>query len=314
MGEFNAGDNLRRHPLQGLVDKFLKYLENIKSSSPHTLRAYRRDLSQALEGVNNLQNFCDRIPELQLRWKALSPASRNRKAATLKSFCVYLFEQKVIDEDWSRRVFSPKVPNKLPHFISVDEALTLLQFLKKDPRPQMFEVETLFVLLYGGGLRVSEACRLRYLDIDPHQRVLRILGKGNKERLVAIPAQAMALLEKRRKQSVQPARDFIWGEKPLSTRKAYEWIRRLAIEAGLLRPLHPHALRHSFATHLLSGGANLRSLQELLGHSSLVATQKYTQVSMDDLARTLERSHPLSQAGRGEKTGARSGRGIKTGR
>lgn len=286
----------RPQPLPELVDKFLKYQENIKSASPHTLRAYGRDLSQATEGVKSLQELRARISEVQLRWKQLSPASRNRKAATLKSFFSHLFEQKLTPEDWSRLVVSPKVPRKLPHFISVDEALVLLHHLEKDPRPEALADETLFLLLYGGGLRVSEACGLRVRDIDFAGRVLRILGKGRKERLVALPARAVEALRRKTREHALGADDWIWGERPLDPRAAYEKIRALARAAGLLRPLHPHALRHSFATHLLSGGANLRTLQELLGHASLVATQKYTQVSMDDLARTLEARHPLSGA------------------
>lgn len=287
-------DEKRLQPLSPLVDKFLKYQENIKSASPHTLKAYGRDLSQSIERMNSLQELRDRIGEVQLRWKHLAPASRNRKAATLKSFFSYLFDEKLINEDWSRRVVSPKVPRKLPHFISVDEALVLLQYIEKDQRPEALETEVLFLLMYGGGLRVSEACGLRVKDIDFRGRVLRILGKGRKERLVALPSRAVeALIKKTREEALAPD-EFIWGADAMDPRNAYEKIRRLAREAGLLRPLHPHALRHSFATHLLSGGANLRTLQELLGHASLVATQKYTQVSMDDLARTLEARHPLS--------------------
>lgn len=289
-----TSDNSRPPHLQTLVAKFLKYLLNIRSSSPHTIRAYSRDLSQALEGVENLQDFHARIHEIQLRWKGLAPASRNRKAATLKSFCTYLFEEKLIDTDWSRKVISTKTHQKLPHFISVDEAWVLLQFLENDSKPEARDVETLFLLLYGGGLRVSEACALSWRDIDFDQRVLRILGKGQKERLVAVPEKTLRNLMLRQRTRASH-HESVWGEQSLSTRVAYDWIRKLGLAAGLLRPLHPHALRHSFATHLLSGGANLRSLQELLGHSSLVATQKYTQVSMDDLARTLESKHPLGR-------------------
>lgn len=287
-------DKTRLPPLPELISKFLKYQQNIKSSSPHTLKAYGRDLSQATENVNSLQELGTRLGEIQLRWKHLSPASRNRKAATLKSFFAYLHDEKWIEQDWSRRVLSPKVPRKLPHFISVDEALALLEFLEKDPRPEAANTRMMFLLLYGGGLRVSEACSLRMRDIDWRARVLRVQGKGGKERLVALPARVVESLREHCQSRALVAEDGLWGDGPLNPRTAYEWVRRLARDAGLLRPLHPHALRHSFATHLLSGGANLRTLQELLGHSSLVATQRYTQVSMDDLARTLEARHPLS--------------------
>lgn len=285
--------------LQGLADKFLKHMENIRSASPHTLRAYSRDLSQSLTDHPNLEHFVTHLPKTQLRWKNISAASKNRKAATLRSFLSFLFQEGFIDQDYSRRIVSPKVAQKIPHSISVDEVLSILDALKRkenegkaelsEGRQKLQMQKTLFLLLYGGGLRVSEACALRSIDIMVDQRVLRIQGKGRKERLVALPSLSLkALLEL--KGDVHP-----WGPEALNTRTAYEWIRQLGRDAGLLRPLHPHALRHSFATHLLSGGANLRTLQELLGHSSLVATQRYTQVSVDELGRTLEARHPLSR-------------------
>lgn len=282
------------------VDKYLIFMRNIKSASPHTLRAYGRDLSQATAGIEKIQELKGRLTEIQLRWKNLSLASRNRKAATLKSFFNFLFEQKVIDENWARRVTGPKVPHKLPHFISVDEVLAILQWfaVHPTPGPRHQEQLTLFLLLYGGGLRVSEACQLKIGDVDLDKRILTITGKGNKQRLVAIPVQAADQIKRQiQNRALEGAsgETSLWGPTPLTTRLAYDWIRGIGFSANLLRPLHPHALRHSFATHLLSGGANLRTLQELLGHSSLTATQRYTQVSMDDLARTLESRHPLSK-------------------
>ena len=155
------------------------------------------------------------------------------------------------------------------------------------------ETAALFFLLYGGGLRVSEACRLKAKDVDWEARVVKIMGKGGKERLAALPPQAF--------QHLRPLRGgggpYLFGAKPLPERKAYDMIRNLGRRAGLLKPLHPHALRHSFATHLLSGGADLRVLQELLGHKTLAATEKYTHLDLDQLARTLEARHPLYQKG-----------------
>lgn len=280
-----------------LVDNFMKYLENIKSASPHTRRAYSRDLSQALSNFSSLEQFLKDLPQVQLRWKDLSSASRNRKAAALKSFLRFLAMEGLCNDEASRKVISPKVDQKLPHFISVDEALCVLEYLSRqiklnqenfDKQVLARQKECLFLLLYGGGLRVSEACQMKNRDISPSQRVARIQGKGGKERIVALPQRCFDALS-----SFQSSL-YVWGEEPLSPRKAYEWIRQMGHDANLLRPIHPHALRHSFATHLLRGGANLRCLQELLGHSSLSATQRYTQVSIDELGRTLETRHPLS--------------------
>jgi integrase/recombinase XerC/integrase/recombinase XerD len=220
----------------------------------------------------------------QTRWSGLSAASRNRKAATIKSFFGYLFKENKIDQDISLQIHSPKVSKKIPNFLSVDEAIAVLKTIEvENDQP----TKILFCLLYGAGLRVSEACNLESSNVDFSRQVLRIKGKGGKERLVAFPATIADTLKKFMKDK------FIWGEKTLSTRKAYDMIRSAGAKAGLLKPIHPHALRHSFATHLLASGANLRTLQELLGHQSLQATEKYTHLGVDQLARTLEKHHPF---------------------
>jgi integrase/recombinase XerC/integrase/recombinase XerD len=196
----------------------------------------------------------------------------------------WLFEQKHLDDDLSLRIFGCKVPQSLPHFISVDEALALLRGLEGGLD------RALVMLLYGGGLRVSEACGLRRRDLVADSNSLRITGKGGRTRVVALPALAWAALM----ELPNTGEYVLGGERPLSTRRAYEIVRQGGKRAGLLKPLHPHALRHSYATHLLTSGADLRVLQELLGHRSLAATQKYTHLSLDHLARAMEKHHPLS--------------------
>jgi len=215
-------------------------------------------------------------------------ASRNRKAATLKSFFSWAFDQELLDKDLSLQITCPKVPRKLPHFLSVDEALAVLATFEKEQIPLREKV--LFLLLYGGGLRISEACLLRWREVFFEQRVLRVKGKGGKERVVALPELTLTVLRRFQKERFHEEHVFA---QPFNTRTAYEMVRQSGLRAGLLKPLHPHALRHSFATHLLSSGANLRTLQELLGHESLTATEKYTHLGMDQLARTMESFHPL---------------------
>lgn len=278
--------------LRDLIPKFLKYMENIKSSSAHTLKAYALDLSQtfAQTPVLSEPEILPICHQAQLGWADLEPSSRNRKTAVLKSFLGYLFDQKLLPTDLRHQLKAPKVPKKLPHYISVDEVLAVIQSFRSGEAPQNERV--LFYLLYGGGLRISEACHLRWIDIQWDQRTLRILGKGGRERLVVLPAQALESLRALRSKE-DPL--YVWGEKPLDARVGFGWIRGLGQKAGLLRPLNPHALRHSFATHLLSSGANLRTLQELLGHASLTATEKYTHLTVDQLARTLEKHHPLKK-------------------
>jgi integrase/recombinase XerC/integrase/recombinase XerD len=276
--------------IQENAAKFLNSLESIEAASPLTVKSYKKDLEQAFsfsvdeKSTRTLseEELLNTARKAMIKWKNLSPASRNRKGATLKSFFNYLHRQKLTERRLSSLIVSPKVPKKLPNYMSVDEAVAAL---KAATEP---EERLLFLLMYGGGLRVSEACSLKWSQVDLSSHTLRILGKGNKERLAALPATVIKVLSKTKRKG-----DFVWGAEAFNTRTAYDVIRKIGIKAGLMRPLHPHALRHSFATHLLSSGANLRTLQELLGHTSLTATEKYTHLSIDQLARTMSKHHPL---------------------
>jgi integrase/recombinase XerC/integrase/recombinase XerD len=282
-----------------------------KTSSEHTSISYANDLSQFLSGAgvqkilytsstlggsfqiqwkkNSAGESSDvaaeilkLIRESQTGWKNLAASSRGRKTACVRGFVKWLFAEKILADDLSSRLVSPKVSQKLPHFLSVDEAMALIKALPEGPQ------RALVLLLYGGGLRVSEAAGLRWKDLVADSRSLRVKGKGAKERVVALPDLAWLSLK-----ALDRKNEFVFGE-ALSNRKAYEWVRQAGRTAKLLKPLHPHALRHSYATHLLTSGADLRVLQELLGHRSLAATQKYTHLSLDHLARAMEKHHPLS--------------------
>ncbi len=302
------GAQLAQFKLQENITKYLKYMELVKSASPHTLRSYQLDLNQAFseEISHNQHKIRSSITESEMLalarasfsgpWAKLSLATRNRKAATLKSFFSWAFDQELISEDLSVHIICPKVPKKIPHFLSVDEALAVLgsfestEFNNAELKQKN---KVLFLLLYGGGLRISEACNLRWSQVNLNDRSLRILGKGNKERIMVLPK--MCIQEMQVLKHMQTRNEFVFGIEPLNTRTAYEMIRQSGKHAGLLHNLHPHALRHSFATHLLSSGANLRTLQEMLGHESLQATEKYTHLGIDQLARTMEAMHPLGQ-------------------
>ncbi|MCB0422276.1 MAG: tyrosine-type recombinase/integrase [Bdellovibrionales bacterium] len=236
-----------------------------------------------------------------IKWSNLALSSRNRKGATLKGFFNWMYEEGFINEDIAPHIFIPKVPQKIPHFISVDEVLSLLSYIEdclkeKIPLPAKKNKEhilfdrALILLLYGGGLRVSEACQLKWKQVDFDQSKILIFGKGGKERWIHLPTKVFKALK-----SIKSEHLYVFGEKPLNSRKAYQAVKDWGNWSGLLKPLHPHALRHSFATHMLSGGTDLRVLQELLGHASLTATQKYTHLSMDQLTQTVEAHHPLGK-------------------
>lgn len=298
------------------IDKFLKFQQNIKSCSEHTLRAYRLDLSQAFkitEGVNkkSISNIIQMADFKHLRfgssqelwmlcreslsqWGHLSLASRNRKIATLKSFFNWMYDEKIIDKNYADQLICPKVPKKIPHFISVDEVISVVKQLSEASQKDESSLSqyVLFVLLYGGGLRISEACNLKWKNIDLDSRKILVLGKGNKERYISLPQFCIDVLIKHKDKEKT---EFVFGAEALSTRKGYEMIRQAGVSAALMSPLHPHSLRHSYATHMLASGANLRVLQSLLGHESLQATEKYTHLNIDSLARLVEANHPLSK-------------------
>lgn len=268
---------------------------NIESSSNHTLRAYSRELTQL---ISYLREDCSEDEVLRSirgflsKTSPLSPASRNRRAAVFKSFFKWLFLNGELTQDLSLRISLPQVPKKIPHFISADEAISLLKSYPPEPSLLELKDKTLFCLLYGSGLRVSEACELKWNNINWQNSQILILRKGGLEQWVPMPKITHSVLLELKNKNPE---SYVFGSKPLHTRIAYDWIRKRGARAGLLNPLHPHSLRHSFATHLLSSGADLRSLQELLGHKSLQTTQKYTHLSMQELAQTMDQHHPLSK-------------------
>lgn len=314
-----------------LAINYLKHLSFAKAASLHTSKSYAKDLSQFLApmGVKAIlfaaepfisftvvwdktepplvngeesrllrlsqaeeEEIKDLVRRAQDSWRELAPTSRNRKLAVIKGFLRWLHQEGLIERNLSLQIFSTKVPVHLPHFISVDEVMSLLTSLQQRKDPQAFRDLALILLLYGGGLRVSEACQLTWDRIDLNQGLLRLLGKGKKERMVAIPERVLTALK-----DLPRTDSYIFGVSPLHPRVAYEIVRKAGAAASLVKPLHPHALRHSYATHLLTSGADLRVLQELLGHSTLAATQKYTHLSVDHVAAALENHHPLGRDG-----------------
>ncbi len=290
-----------------IIDNYLKFKENIESFSLLSLKAYRSDLDQVFKNKQKLVSTYDELwtiarPTLS-QWGALSIATRNRKIATLKSLFTWLYEQRLVETNYSNQLVCPKVPRKIPHFLSVDEIISVLNFISTQLAGSLSEKDrhdiklqkSLFLLLYGGGLRISEACQLKWKNLNLKEKKILVHGKGNKERYSVLPAFTIEHFKSEEAHSEKKCQLFVFGEKPLNTRTGYEMIRKLGKQAGLMNPLHPHALRHSYATHLLASGANLRTLQTLLGHESLQATEKYTHLSVDHLARLIDSSHPLGK-------------------
>lgn len=298
--------------LQNLILKYLHSLKLVKGYSSQTIRAYMVDLTQTFEIPTEYlkERLNDRPSDKPLKVKLdekellpiirayfsnlkdLKPSSRNRKIASTKSFLNWLYENKHIDEDLSHRVHINKVNPALPKYLSVDEILsiykTINEAIKDKDSFQLQQEKLMITMMYGCGLRVSELIGLKWTDIHLKRKTLIVLGKGNKERMIALPAGVLKLLSQYKSDG-----DHLFEN--LTQRKVYSIVEGWGKKAGIIRRINPHALRHSYATHLLMSGADLRSIQELLGHESLTATQKYTHLDINHLARTLETHHPLSK-------------------
>ena len=292
--------------MENLQTAFLNYLKWTKKYSNHTLRSYALDLKQIFIlnrnfedlGKSDSKSTLENQIKKSIEWffwknRKLSSASQNRKLAAVRSFIKWLLKNNYIKNDLRYFFKSPKLVSKIPNVLSVDEVFSIIYVMKKareQGRRDIHRDLCLFFLLYGGGLRVSEACRLRVDQIHWKNKTICVKGKGGKERLIAIPDQTLEHLKpfKRNK-------PWLFGTPPLSERKAYDIIRFWGRKAGLIKAIHPHVLRHSFATHLLVSGSDLRTLQELLGHKTLTATQKYIHLDLMHLSHTLDKLHPINK-------------------
>lgn len=290
------------------VAEFLKHLEVARAASPHTLKAYAQDLG-ALEAYLGPQNVpLLKVTHLHLRGFLgqlsvdKAAATRARRLAGIKAFYRYLVRRKVLEVSPARRVKTPKLPQKLPRAVPVDEAFALMEAPDAEKLLELRD-RAMLEVLYGAGLRVSELCGLSLGDVDLKARSVRVLGKGNKERLVPLNEGAIDALEqwlarrgellaKPRKKQDPTAMFLNFRGGRLTTRSMEVHLHKYVKRLGLNRTLTPHALRHSFATHLLASGADVRSIQELLGHASLSTTQRYTAVSFEQLQKVYDGAHP----------------------
>jgi integrase/recombinase XerC len=306
--------------VSSVIERFAEHLAFERRASPHTVQAYQRDLNglasflrQKLEREPLLSD----VTRMTLRaWlgtlaEALSPASIARKLSSVRALYVYLGRSGEVRENPAALIQSPKLSRGLPLVLRPEAAAEVIEAPQV---PASYDVEklrdrALLELLYGSGLRVSELCALDLEAVNVRAGEVRVLGKGRKERIVPLSGKALEALAAylpRRAELAHPKTRFVHEKALLLTRRGQRLgVRRVqalvqrygALGAGR-SDLHPHALRHSFATHLLEGGADLRVIQELLGHSSLATTQRYTHVSLDQLLSVYDKAHPLARAKR----------------
>lgn len=293
------------------VGCFLEYLGAQRGASPHTLRAYAGDLREFRDwaraaGVDDLTRADAPLVRAYLAWlhrRRLGRTSVARRLATVRSCFRFLARQGVMERNPAREVGSPRSPGRLPSVLPKDEAKELLD---QPPAPGEAgcRAVALLELLYATGLRVGECCRLDVDDLDRTLGTVRVQGKGGKERIVPVGEVALAAVERYLEgRAGGPLFRNLRGRR-LGPRSAHRIVRARARAAGLERRVSPHVLRHTFATHMLGEGADLRLIQELLGHSRLSTTQRYTHVSAEHLMRVYDAAHPRAGAGPGGTGGS----------
>jgi len=305
---------LQQRPLEYLVLDFLAYLEFERGLSRNTLEAYRSDLLQYgrfLEGRGldaigaKSSHVADFLAALDGNdGRSASPATVHRKAACLRSFYRHLRREGILETDPTASLTPPRRGRKLPQVLSRGEVGKLLE-APRGTTPCDLRDRALLELMYACGLRASEATGLEISDLDLEDLVLRARGKGSKERVVpfgrAAAAAVQRYLERGRPALVQSRPEshlFVNFRGGALTRQGlYKIVRRHATTAGLADRMSPHTLRHTFATHLLAGGCDLRSVQEMLGHADVATTQLYTHLTSERLKDVYFRAHPRATVG-----------------
>jgi integrase/recombinase XerC len=284
---------------------FLRHLSVERNASAHTLRSYRSDLAdfQRFLGERGIADLTGADARAVRAWLAdlhargLDPASIGRKLAALRSCGRFLVRRGAIERNYAREVRGPRQPRKLVSFLPADEATQLVEGRAVGGTSRPRDVAIL-ELLYASGLRVSELSGLDVDALDRAEGTVRVIGKGRKERIVPYGGPAARALDgwlSMRGEARGPLFTNARGSR-LGPRSIHTIVHRSARGAGITRRVSPHTLRHSFATHLLDCGADLRMIQELLGHSRLSTTQRYTHVAAEQLMKVYDRAHPRAMS------------------
>lgn len=306
-------------PVSALIEAFIESLYSEKGYSPNTAKAYRRDLlefvlfaSKKRSGEDQGAQHADRVSVQDmdgllireylafLHGKKNKKSSIARKLSSVRSFLKYLVKTGNLEESPADGVLTPKQEKPVPSYLTVDDIFRLLDSIADDSLLGMRN-RAIFEVLYSTGIRVSELVGLNVSNIDFNQNIVRVLGKGNKERIVPVGEKAMAAVTGYHSRLAEEVNRMPDEEDPvflnknkgrLSARSVRRILDGLIRKCGLATPVSPHGIRHTFATHMLDAGADLREVQELLGHKSLSTTQRYTHVTMDKLMKVYDKAHP----------------------
>ena len=303
------------------IERFIEYLERQRGYSRHTLRNYRIDLSQFLQFLTSREKrpkdektirrdeeildpwvMREYLGQLYGRYRRTTIA---RKLSSVRSFFNFLKKKGLVERNPAEYIATPKLEKYIPGYLPVDDVFRLLERPNRETALGLRDLAVLEIL-YSCGFRVSELESLNVSNIDFEERLVRVIGKGDKERIVPIGRHAVRALRIYleatryvRRKTGNPLSDgplFInYRGQRLSSRSVGRIIKKYAKESGLNSEISPHSMRHTFATHMLDGGADLRSVQELLGHASLSTTQKYTHVTLDRLMEVYDKAHPRSR-------------------
>jgi integrase/recombinase XerC len=296
-------------PMRAAVDRFARHLAGERNRSAHTIRAYVADVVSLLDHAVRMGGHTPADVDLtvlrswlaRLRTAGAARTTLARRGAAARTFCTWAYREKLAPTDAGQRLASPKAQRELPGVLRADQATALVTTPTREPADDALlqRDRVVLELLYATGIRVSELCGLDLADVDRGRRVVRVFGKGAKERTVPYGAPAEAALDRYLRRArpalARPHSGSVLLLGARGGRLTSTAVRRIVAEAAAragLPHLSPHGLRHSAATHLVEGGADLRAVQEILGHASLSSTQIYTHVSMERLRAAFRQAHP----------------------
>ena len=287
------------------IDNYLAHLTVERRSSAHTLDAYRRDLLALVHWSDGQSRELLQLSADELRLfvasehrRGLSAKSLQRRLSACRSFYGWLLKQGDITANPAAAVRAPKAVRKLPQVLDVDEAVQLVELPTDGPLG--LRDRALLELFYSSGLRLAEVCALRWVDLDFAQGLVSVLGKGSKQRVVPVGSHALKALAEWRLALHRNVRDtqFVFpgrNDKSITSRAIQLRLRQLAQRQGVFKRVHPHLLRHSFASHMLESSGDLRAVQELLGHADIATTQIYTHLDFQHLAKVYDAAHPRAK-------------------
>ena len=294
-----------------LIEAFLDMMGAERGAGAHTLAAYRRDLldfAASLKAADPAHASREEIRRFLTGLSAagLAASTQARKLSALRQFYGFLYAEAVRADDPTQTIEAPRARRPLPKVLSGDDLERMLRIAAQDISPEGLRLSLILEMLYGGGLRVSELAGMRLAAVQAKEAFIRVTGKGNKERLTPLSPAARTALEAYLlvRERFVPKHDknnrFLFASRSaegfLTRRRLHQLLKAIAVKAGIdPAKVSPHVLRHAFATHLVEGGADLRSVQTLLGHADIATTQIYTHVARDHLSRMMRSAHPLAR-------------------